>query len=354
VVVLAGLLLSYLGTIVSPEKIVLLYFFSLSYPLWLAANLFFAGLWLIRRRAFGYVHLAAVVAGWTFLSSFVQIIPGWETELQDDGGEKFGVMSYNVRLFDLYNWSENRKTRDLLFKQLESSSASVFCFQEFYYTSRKGVFETRDTLLRLLETPHIHEKYTHKMTGEQYFGVVTLSKYPIVNRGELAFDNDNNNFCIYTDIVVEGDTVRVFNAHLASIRFQREDYRFMESGGESGERIEGGRRIAGRLRDAARKRARQSDKIAAAILESPFPVVVCGDFNDTPVSYTYKTLRNGLEDSFVAKGIGTGGTYIGEIPSFRIDYILHSETLSTLDFKTYNEKLSDHRAIEAMLSINKK
>jgi endonuclease/exonuclease/phosphatase family metal-dependent hydrolase len=353
VAVLSGLLLSYAGTVVSPEKTVLLYFFTLSYPFWLAANLFFAGMWLIRRRAFGYIHLLAVLAGWSFVSTFVRILPGGNEE-KGSGGMKLGVMSYNVRLFDLYNWSENTRTRDLIFEQLRSSEAGVYCFQEFYYTSRKGIFETRDTLLRLLKTPYIHEKYTHKMTGEQYFGVVTLSKYPIVNKGELAFDNDQNNFCIFSDIAVEEDTIRVFNAHLASIRLQREDYRFMESGGEGSDRLEGSRRIAGRLRDAAKKRARQSDEIAEAIKNSPYPVVLCGDFNDTPVSYTYGRLSEGLEDSFVARGMGTGGTYIGKIPSFRIDYILHSDDIQTLRFKTYNEKLSDHRAIEAMLSIEGK
>lgn len=348
---LSGLLLSYAGTVVSPEKTVILYFFTLSYPLWLAANLFFAGMWLIRRRAFGYVHLLAVVAGWTYVSSFVRILPGSDDE-GSASDKELGILSYNVRLFDLYNWSENTRTRDLIFEQLKSSEAGVFCFQEFYYTARKGVFETRDTLLRLLSTPYIHEKYTHKMTGEQYFGVVTLSKYPIVKKGELAFDNDQNNFCIFSDIVIEEDTVRVFNAHLASIRLQREDYRFMESGGEGSDRIEGSRRIAGRLREAARKRARQSDEIAKAVRESPYPVVLCGDFNDTPVSYTYATLSEGMEDSFVARGVGTGGTYIGKIPSFRIDYILHSESFRTLRFTTYNERLSDHRAIEAFLALD--
>ncbi len=346
---LVGLLFSYMSTRTSPQENVIYYLFGLSYPIWLVINLFSGGFLLLKGSRFGFIPLIAIAAGYSFLSDFIQIIPSQRKA--ENENQVWKVMSYNVRLFDLYNWSENTETRNKIFSLLDERNADIYCFQEFYYTERKGVFETRDTLFKILEAPHIHEHYTHKMTGEQYFGVATYSKHPIIFRGDITFDNDPNNFCIYSDILIKGDTVRVFNTHLASIRFQKEDYKFVEQRGENEDKIEGSKRILRRLTDAAKKRASQADQIALEINRSPHPVVVCGDFNDTPVSYTYHTLSQNLTDAFTKKGRGVGSTYIGNFPSFRIDYILHDPEIETVSFKTLNEKYSDHRAVEAELGF---
>ncbi len=254
-------------------------------------------------------------------------------------------MSYNVRLFDLYNWSEGSKTRDSIISLLQTRDVDIFCFQEFYHTNRKGIFETRDTLLQVLPTPYFQERYTHKMNGEQYFGVVTLSKYPIIQKGEIPFESDDNNFCIYSDIELGVDTFRVFNAHLASIRFQPEDYSELKTELS----ISGVKRMASKLQLAFEKRANQAEKVAAEISNSPHKVIVCGDFNDTPISYAYTTLSHDLTDSFVECGRGTGSTYVGDFPSFRIDYILHSPEMRAGQLKVLPQKFSDHHAIEAAL-----
>src|SRR5690606_29465517 len=102
----------------------------------------------------------------------------------------------------------------------------VFCFQEFYHDKKGKDFITKDSLVKLLDTPYEHERYTHEMRDQRYFGVATFSKYRIINKGEIAFENDPNNFCIYSDMIINADTVRVFNAHIGSIRFQDDDYRF--------------------------------------------------------------------------------------------------------------------------------
>lgn len=345
VVGVVGMVLAVISTLVSPATLSWMAFFGLTYLFWLIVSLVGLVYSIVRKRWF-FVGLVVVTLGftWNQVSSTFQVRGASHEIPEISMDHSLNVMSYNVRLFDLYNWTEGSATRDKIFEFLADNPADVLCFQEFYHTDRKGVFETRDTLVQFLGNKHFHEKYTHEMNGKQYFGVVTFSKYPIVNRGEMPFASDVNNFCIYTDVLVDEDTIRVYNAHMASIRFQKEDYKAIEEGPNKDEAI----RLADRLKKAFVKRASQAEKIRAHMSESPYPVVVCGDFNDTPVSYAYNQLSADLNDCFIENGSGLGSTYIGAIPGFRIDYILHEPSLKNTWFYTHQQKESDHRPIQAV------
>ena len=146
--------------------------------------------------------------------------------------------------------------------------------------------------MQFLKTKNHHERYTHEMTGEQYFGVVTFSRYPIVNKGEIAFENDDNNYCIYTDILQASDTIRIFNAHLGSIRLQDSDYAVFgdQETGRVYQREVKEQKIIARQKVAFEKRAIQIEKVMEEVKKSPYPVILCGDFNDTPVSYCYRRI----------------------------------------------------------------
>jgi len=291
----------------------------------------------------------AILFGFSFFLDFFQFSTSGGPE--NDENAQLKIMSYNVRVFDYYNFSENKKTRNAIFKQLETEDPDIVCFQEFYHTDRAGHFTTRDSLTKFLRTDQLHEKYTHHMRGKQYFGVVTLSAWPIVNRGSIPFENDPNNFCIYSDLKVNEDTIRVYNAHLSSIRFGHDDYAFVNelSSGQAEDLSGRGRRIAQRLKRAFEKRAEQADLIVSHVKDSPHPVVVCGDFNDTPVSYCYHQFEQILNDAFTNCGSGIGATYTGDFPSFRIDYIFHSEEINSYDFEILPEELSDHHAVRCMI-----
>src|SRR5207253_3238831 len=136
------------------------------------------------------------------------------------------------------------------------------------------------------------------------------------------------NVFLCSDIVVGNDTFRVVNTHLESIRFKPEDYKFIENiGAESEEELNGSINILRRMKRAYTKRAQQVSVLKNEITGSSYPVILCGDFNDTPNSYTYNVLSDGLSDSFRQSGKGFGRTYAGIFPSYRIDYILHDKKL---------------------------
>lgn len=340
-----ALLAAYLATHISPNSFVYFSFFGLSYPVWLVIALLFIVFWMFFRFKYIWISIVTLAFGFNHLRHFAAV-----NFSDEELTEKVKVLSYNVRIFNLYDLDHRIENRNQIFNFLHEQDAGIYCFQEFYHQEGRG-FVTKDSLVNLLKTPHYHERYTHELTNKRYFGVATFSKYPIINKGEIPFDNDPNNFCIYSDIVRNTDTIRVFNAHIGSIRFQDDDYRFFNEDAPEDfyHNNEAGQRILRRLKIGFEKRAPQAEKIADEIANSPYPVILCGDLNDTPVSYCYRQFNRLLNDAFVESGNGIGTTYIGEIPSNRIDYIFYSDDFGSNGFETHDLNCSDHKPISCEL-----
>jgi endonuclease/exonuclease/phosphatase family metal-dependent hydrolase len=179
-----------------------------------------------------------------------------------------------------------------------------------------------------------------------------FSKFPIVHEGPINKD-DVHNFGIQADLLIKNDTVRLLNVHLESVRLRHDDYNFISKFDlqfkEDDNLQEGSRRILNKLRTAFTNRAVQVDSLASFIKNSPYPVILCGDFNDTPNSYTYQKLTADLDDAFMESGTGFGNTYIGNLPSFRIDFILYDDFFTSLDCRRDLVKLSDHYPISCRI-----
>ena len=351
------LIFSFLSRYISPATIWLPAFLGLAYPYILAANFIFLGFWLSRKKKEFLISFLAILLGWHTLTGYISLHPThlfkkrqFETLERPDRVKngQLKVMSFNVRTFDRYNWADNPSTRADLLQLISEEDPDILCIQEFY-NMRRGPFLDRDIAEAMQNAPHRHLEYSLR-GGAGKYGVATFSSNPIVDKGSIQFENTIN-LSIYTDILVGEDTIRVYNNHLQSIHFDRANYGFLDSLGlrYNNEQLEGLIDISDRLRDAFIKRSEQAAIIAAHIEKCPYPVLVCGDFNDTPVSYTYYRLSNEMEDAFTSAGWGTGRTYIGKFPSFRIDYILHSRSFETLYFARKKVRFSDHFPIIAYL-----
>jgi len=349
--VIAALLLSYLSVYVNPAKAWFLAFFGLAYPFLLICNTLFILFWISKKKAFAIIPILAILIGWNYLSSYIQIPLKNQKKKYTETYESVKVLSFNVRLFDLYKWNNDANTVDRIFEFIESEDPDIICFQDFY-TTTGNLTETE--IIKKLGNKHFkHINYT--IEGKEYnYGIATFSKYPIINRGSIHFSNSFNT-SIYTDIVINEDTVRVFNNHLQSIRFNKNNYKFISNSKsfKDDERMKEILDISNRLRDAFIKRAGQAEIISNHIQNSPHSVFVCGDFNDAPVSYTYKTIKKGLKDSFTEAGKGIGNTYNGNFPSFRIDYILHSKNIICYRLDIEKVKLSDHYPVFGEFYLSK-
>lgn len=262
-------------------------------------------------------------------------------------------MSYNVRLFDLYNWQGNKHSRDSIFKFLDDEEPEILCLQEFFWDKTK-VFVTRDSITSLLSLPYVAEHYTREVVETYFFGMATFSKFPICNEQAISFKNSSNS-CLITDLVIDSDTIRVFNCHLESIRFIDVDYDIIS--GAKGIMYSFSKipRLYYKISHAFDLRSEQAAYIAKLAKESPHPVFIVGDFNDSPLSYVYQQIKSvaGLRDAFKESGSGFGGTYNGRLPSYRIDYILHAPSIETSNFTVYDFPYSDHFPISAEFQLPK-
>jgi len=344
------LVCSYAASYISPQKVWWLALFGLGYGITLSINLFFVFFWLLLRDRRFWVSFILILLG---ISKVLNI---FELDLFSSAQEKKSkdtqfpvkIMSFNVRLFDLYNWTHNHETRAEIFNFLSKESPAIVCMQEYYSCdSSDQDFKNNDTLKKVIPSPYSHIEYSLTLRGTDHWGIATFSKYPIIHKQAVHFQQKGGNIFIFSDVVIGQDTVRVFNTHLESIRFGIKDYKFIENLGNNDEADEVDRSVSiiRRLKRAFIKRAKQVEVLHQYIVQSPHPVIVCGDFNDTPSSYTYSILSGGLKDAFRESGSGFGKTYAGAFPSFRIDYILHDKIFNSSGYQTVKENLSDHYPI---------
>ncbi|MBK9283304.1 MAG: endonuclease/exonuclease/phosphatase family protein [Sphingobacteriaceae bacterium] len=321
-------------------------FFGLAFPFIFIINFLFIFYWLFQlKHIVLYPIMAMAIAMPTAMRYF--------NLSKDESVNKSGLIkitTYNSMLFDLYNWKNNKKTRPIIFSNLAENNPGILCLQEFYNSENPKDYHNVDTVIQLFQLPEYHVEYIFTQDSTDHWGIATFSKYPIINRGAIQFNTSENNGCIFTDLVINSDTVRVYNLHLQSISFSDKDTKFMEemmSDKNTSNEIEKSKNIVRRLKRAFNLRCKQVDVVKAHMNNCKYPIILCGDFNDTAASYAYQTLSENMEDSFLEKGYGFGRTYAGKWPQFRIDFILHSEKLKCLKFTRSSETLTDHYPITA-------
>lgn len=340
------LLFSYLSAWVHPK-----YFWPISlngvlYPLFLLLNLFFLIFWLVLKKRQLFLSLVIIIMGIPFITRYFQIhLPFKKHPEVREQRDAIKILSFNVRLFNLYHWVKKDDAESDIIQFIINEAPDIICLQEFYARER-GKYSEDYLLKKLSFAKYKYIRYTFRKQGVSNFGIATISKYPIVGFGEIPFKKTYNQ-CIYVDIRHQNDTLRVYNTHLQSFRFLKQNFDFIDTlklKYNPGQ-VNGMRDIIYRIKTAYIKRADQAVKVAAHISLSKYPVIVCGDFNDSPISYSYQKISAGLEDAFMEAGSGIGTTYFTKFPSFRLDYVLHQPSLKAFYYRSPKLELSDHNPV---------
>ncbi len=346
------LLLAYLGAFVSPVHINFISFLGFGFPFFWVLNLICVIYWLLKRRKRLLFSLVLIVISWWQWHAVFQL-QGEQNIDRKKLNNPATVMSYNVRMFDRYVWTGDHKTPQKIYEFIRKENPDILCIQEFFVNNQKQPYSENNILSKFKQFRYKHIEYIAESKSGRKYGLATFSKFPIIDKKPLYFKNTTN-FSIQTDINVNGSKVRVFNNHLESIRLQRENYNFIDSLEikNNEERRKGIYDIFGKLSHAFATRSLQAETIGRHVQNSPFPTIVCGDFNDTPVSYVYKQVKGNLKDSFIQSGKGFGGTYHGNLPSFRIDFIFHDSSYKSYNFKRYKVDYSDHYPIKSLIELS--
>jgi len=281
----------------------------------------------------------------------------WKSDV-NDGTANYSLMTYNVRVFDLYNWldrktwdtwearTDNGATLDSLYSTILESDADFLCIQEFI-NQKKGVYQS-EKYLKKQGYKYAHLTYAFEQNVNQ-FGIATFSKYPIVRKEVRYFKEISLNTGIQiTDVKIPGDTLRIINVHMQSFKLGKSDFEHLNTLSDSTlQKIDSKptKDLLKKIKLAFIKRSEQLDELLSLIDESSHPVLLCGDFNELPNSYLYRALSDRLKDGFQEVGKGFGKTLVSNIPALRIDYVFHSSSIKAISHNVVQRKLSDHYPI---------
>lgn len=335
------LLVSYFAVIISPGDFALPAFFGLAYPYLLLINIILVIIWAMLLRFEALISVVVIAVGFNHFSNYIKL-----TRPSGNKSNTFKILSYNVRLFNYFENNHGITSEKKIIQFLKTQKPDIICLQEFFIIGNPKVEEA------MMVEALGGEYYTHmKVLGSgknRFYGIITFSRFPIVRRGEIIHPGSSS-LSIFTDVLIQKDTFRIYNNHLQSFRLHKMERSFIDelTTSDDKEKMNEVKSLSVSLKKGFVKRALQAQVVKDHINQSPFPVLVVGDFNDTPVSYAYRKIRKGLNDSFVTSGYGAGFTYIGNYPRNRIDYILYDDALINSCFEIIKVKYSDHYPIIA-------
>jgi len=321
----------------------------MAYPCVAVVNVFFVVYWAFRWRAYMFLSLISLLIGWEYFIATFQV----RSQTEDyTGANRLKILSYNVRLFDLYKWTDDIDAKKHMINFIQLQHADIICLQEYYSRDKDSISNTT-TIAKLTNSNYWHVEYNQTKLKKSSMGIATFCNYPILDKGRLQ-TSAGKLIGIFSDLKIGKQIVRVYNIHLASVNLGYEDYNFLDSFElkNDNEQVKGVIDILAKLNRAFIRRSKEVDLISSHINSSTYPVVVCGDFNDTPVSYTYRKIKGKLKDAFVIAGSGFGNTYVNEFYPFRIDYIFLNRRLVPTEFKIHWLDYSDHYPISCKIRID--
>ena len=346
------LLLAYLCSVTNPQNTWYFTFFGLAYPFVLLANLLFVIYWILFKRWYFLISLVVILVGYSILTQTI----GFRAKSSSNFIESentIKLMSYNVHHFKKFGDEIQQEPNSAALRLIEAENPEIIGFEEFY-TRRKGKYKFKDSILHILNTKHYYYDTTLSNDFEST-GVAVFSKFPIINKGNLEIEKqDNGNKAIWVDIQKGSQVIRVYVVHLASISLQPEDYSFInevKTDLNTNSDISSSKRILRKLKNAFIKRSKEVDILKNAIEQTTLPVIVMGDFNDTPASYCVNKIGKGLKNSFQEKGSGLGITYNGDAPNFQIDYVFTSPAFNIDGYQIIKKQFSDHYPIRVNVSL---
>ena len=313
------LLLSYVLPYISPKLSPIFTIISLAVPILFILNLFFIIYWIIKLKKYVFISSITILLGMGYINNIYKF-----SEKKIFLNTDVKIMSYNVRLFNHYNWSKDKKIAEKISTFISNKKPDILSIQEYYKSNNLKI----DYPYSFIKTKSNNNK----------FGLAIFSKYKVINKGSLDLKNSANNI-IFVDIVKDKDTIRVYNIHLESLKMNTSKENFGEQNSE---------KLIQRMKASFKKQAKQVELFLEHEKKWNRRKILCGDFNNSAFSWVYRELSKNKQDAFKIAGGGMGKTFNYLYP-LRIDFILVDNTFEVNNFKTFEVSYSDHFPILAGL-----
>lgn len=312
--------------------------------------------WLLARSLWLLLPLVSLALGWRAIENIVPFNYPEKFIVEKDTGT-LRVMSWNVEQFDIQQYKVHPEIKARMLELVNQYKPDVACFQEMVGGDYNKAVNYLGDFKRELGFDNYYYSYNVHLDfdDKHHFGVIIFSRYALINKKTISTNPlDYNSTFQYTDIIAGGDTLRIFNIHLQSLKFSAGNLNYLDNPHlNTDTTLSESKNILIKLKHAFLKRGRQAERVKEELNMSPYPVIVCGDFNDVPNSYAYNTIGKNLQNAFVQKGSGIGRTYTGISPTLRIDNIFVDKQLPVMQFTRIDKKLSDHFPIIADISLLK-
>jgi len=296
-------------------------FLNLMVPFIILINFFFFIFWIIKLK-------------WPFVMFVFSVLISyndWERfyKLPNNGipvSKGLKLMSFNVRLFNSYNWIDQENIPESILSFVNEESPDILCLQEF----------SKEFSPSFKSYPYHYIKSSSK-NGQN--GLCILSKYPLYNRGFIPFENSNNG-AMFAEIFYKRDTLRIYNLHLESLRINFKDTLLTRVNSK---------KFINRITDVIKKQEVQMAEFEKIDKNNLNPSIICADLNNNAFSKIYRGIKNKRIDAFSIAGNGLGGTYNLVNFPFRIDFIFFDPRMEIIEFNTHSINLSDHNPVSAVL-----
>lgn len=328
----------------APESFKLIPFIGLGLPVLLLANLAFAIYWTIRWRCWVLLSLIALFGNWGYISCVLQfpLFSPASEPIAKLGTYTPGILTVATYNVDAFNHEHMGYSCKGIATQMQNLQADILCLQEVGINSS---FNIDSVCAAFSNWPYQYVPSAPE--GKELLQLAVFSRYPIKEEHLIIYP-DSKNCSLACDIEINGRTIRLFNNHLQTTEVSQ-NKRKLEKGlrTDDSQRVEHATLgLIDGLHENFRKRAVQADLLKQLIAASPYPTLVCGDFNSLPSSYVYHTIKGDkLQDGFQRSGHGYMYTFKYFKHLLRIDYILHSPELNSTDYFSPDLNYSDHNPV---------
>ncbi len=312
----------YLLPFLKPGQFNILAVLSLFLPVLIVVNLLFVVYWIIRFKSKFLLSTIILLVGFPYLSSLYS----FDNDIVESD---LSVMSFNVRLFNFYKWIDEDNIPERIADSIMRVSPDIVCMQEFYSGAN-------------FVMPDYKYRYLHIKNQGSKVGQAIYSKYPIIGKGSVGFENTTNN-AIFADIVIKSDTIRMYNLHLQSLKITADASPISQEQAEF---------LLKSMGKTFVKQENQMEQFLAHLSTSPYPVLIAADLNNTAYSYVYSRFTEIVLDGFKSGGEGFGSTFNFRSFPVRIDFLFTDTRFYTSYQRVLPWKLSDHRPVLSEIKLH--